>query len=289
MFILIRYGEIALKSAPVRERLERALVGNIRSAFRQAGIMGEVKKGYGRIFVEVTTSEKKVQAALEKVFGIISFSFCDTLPAEREAIVSACVKQSKGWKPKTSFRIACHRVGQHPFSSQDIERAAGKAVLDAGKKKKFVVNLNQPQKTVFVEIRDKDAYLFSEKLPGPGGFPYGTAGRIVSVITRPQGIVAAWLMMRKGLIVHLLIEKKLGAKKIVSALQRWTPEKLEVETVSAGSMEGRVAELTKEGVEAVAIDWEEFPAGWKKYNTVIFQPLLGLENIAISKLHRHLR
>ncbi len=288
MFVLIRYGEIALKSAPVRERLELALVRNIRSAFRQAGLEAQVRRGYGRIFVEGEAAEKKVAATLEKVFGVVSFSFCETLPADKETIVSACVKQSAGWKG-TSFRISCHRVGQHPFSSRDIEMEAGKAILDAGKSKKLTVNLSQPEKTIFVEVRDRDAYLFSEKVKGPGGFPYGTAGRIVSVISKPEGLVSTWLMMRKGLVTHIVFEGKTGkqAGKITAALQKWAPEKLVTETVSAGRLEERIGELAKV-YEAVAVDREEFPVQWKKYNTVIFQPLLGLEGKETAALIKRL-
>ena len=287
MFVLIRYGEIALKSAPVRERLELALVRNIRSSFRQAGLEAQVRRGYGRIFAEGTAAEKNVAAALEKVFGIVSFSFCETLPADKETIVSACVKQSTKWEKGTSFRISCHRVGQHSFSSRDIEMEAGKAVLGAGKK--LTVNLSQPEKTIFVEVRDQDAYLFSEKLKGPGGFPYGTAGRIVSVIGKPEGLVSTWLMMRKGLVTHIIFEGKMGkqAGEITATLQQWTPDTLETEIVSAIGLEERIGELT-EGYEAVAVDSEEFPVRWKKYNTVIFQPLLGLEGKEAAALLKQL-
>ena len=45
--ILIRYGELALKSDKVRRRFEKKLVKNI-----QASIEGEVKRDQGRIYIE---------------------------------------------------------------------------------------------------------------------------------------------------------------------------------------------------------------------------------------------
>ena len=95
--------------------------------------------------------------------------------------------------------------------------------------------------------------------------------------------------MRKGLVTHIIFEGKMGkqAGEITATLQQWTPDTLETEIVSAIGLEERIGELT-EGYEAVAVDSEEFPVRWKKYNTVIFQPLLGLEGKEAAALKKQL-
>ena len=50
-----------------------------------------------------------------------------------------------------------------------------------------------------LEVRDNDAYIFHEKIQGPGGLPLGTQGKVVSLVS--SGIdspVATYLMMKRG-------------------------------------------------------------------------------------------
>ena len=96
----------------------------------------------------------------------------------------------------TKFAIKCRRVGTHDVSSQEIAAYCGsvvKNVVDAP------VDLSNPDLTIFVEVRDDDAYIFHEKIKGPGGLPLGTQGKVVCLIS--SGIdspVAAYLMMKRG-------------------------------------------------------------------------------------------
>src|SRR5204862_7797738 len=56
-----------------------------------------------------------------------------------------------------------------------------------------------------IEIRSGATFLFSNKLKGPGGFPVGTAGRVVTLLS--GGIdspVAAYMMAKRGCRVDFL-------------------------------------------------------------------------------------
>jgi len=56
-----------------------------------------------------------------------------------------------------SFAIECQRKGQHSFSSQDVERVCGQAVIDrfrARKKTPPKVNLDGPQVNIYMRIRE---------------------------------------------------------------------------------------------------------------------------------------
>ncbi|PSH00571.1 MAG: hypothetical protein BRC30_02855, partial [Nanohaloarchaea archaeon SW_7_46_7] len=61
------------------------------------------------------------------------------------------------------------------------------------------VDLDQPETWLGVDVRQDKAYIFTEKLEGPGGFPAATQGSYVALIS--GGIdspVAAYQMMTRG-------------------------------------------------------------------------------------------
>lgn len=194
--IIARYGEIGVKSSKVRARFEKKLVKNIKSTFEC-----KVDRNQGRIYIR----PKEFDEAIEKlnlVFGVVSYSpavsthftfdeINETLTSYAEKLISEDVLDEN-----TKFAIKCRRVGTHDVSSQEIAAYCGgvvKNVVDAP------VDLSNPDLTIFIEVRDDDAYIFHEKIRGPGGLPLGTQGKVVCLIS--SGIdspVAAYLMMKRG-------------------------------------------------------------------------------------------
>jgi thiamine biosynthesis protein ThiI len=81
----------------------------------------------------------------------------------------------------------------------DICKEVGKQILTSLKHRKLKVDLTNPQHTISIEIRDAEAYVYSETLQGPGGFPVGSQPKVVCLLS--GGIdspVACWLAMRRG-------------------------------------------------------------------------------------------
>jgi thiamine biosynthesis protein ThiI len=61
------------------------------------------------------------------------------------------------------------------------------------------VDLDNPEFTVYVEILPKDTFYGFNKLPGAGGLPVGTSGRLLSLISGGfDSPVAAYRMMQRG-------------------------------------------------------------------------------------------
>jgi len=191
--ILVRYGEIGLKGTPVRRRFEHLLVADLQKALAYHGAAHSVSTTRGRIFVEVDGPEEAGQA-LRRVFGITSFSPVEEVPAELPSIAAAAV-EAADMGPGESFAIRASRTGSHAFTSQEVAVVAGQAVVDATG---APVNLDHPDREIFVEVREQRAFVFTQKIPGPGGLPYGSQGRVVAIIEDEEGLQAAWLMMRRG-------------------------------------------------------------------------------------------
>jgi len=195
--IIVRYGELALKSEKVRGRFERQLIDNIELSLR--GLKHRIRRERGRIFVD--TSSAKVLDKLTNVPGIVSVSIASKTNATLDAISKATVDIAKRTLGKNqTFAVRASRIGVHDFSSKEVNEMVGSAILKAVHGSK--VNLSHPDRTIFVEVRGSDAYVFAEKRAGVGGLPVGTQGRVVTLLSYEiDGPAATYLMMKRGCTV----------------------------------------------------------------------------------------
>ena len=197
--ILLRYGEIFLKSDFVFKEFERKLLENIKNAFRRSKIPFKIEKERGRIFI-LTEKEKEAIEELRKVFGLVSFSPVYHLEtSELKEVKKFCQEKFKNFlKKNETFAIRARRIGQHPYSSQDLENEVGKVI--EGK-----VDLENPDKEIFLEVRGNDTYIFTEIFPGPGGLPVSTAGEVISFLSGGiDSAVSSFLAMKRGCSVIFL-------------------------------------------------------------------------------------
>lgn len=233
--VIVRYGELALKSPGVRNHYEKVLMRNIAAMLDQRGVeYSGLSREWGRIFIK--TSDETAANAAADVFGVVSASFATAVDADLDAISRKCADIGAGFiEEGDSFAIRARRTGNHDFSSQDVGLKCGDAVwerlLSAGKTP--VVDLTTPDKEIFVEVRQKEAYVFTENSRGVGGLPLGTQGKMVALVS--GGIdspVAAWLMMKRGVeIIPVYCSNepfaddstRQRALDSIRVLQQWAP------------------------------------------------------------------
>jgi len=197
--VIVRYGEIALKSEPVRRRFERRLIENIKLSLK--GLDYKLRRERGRIFTD-TRRPSAVIGRLAKTPGIVSLSSSLRINATIDSITSAVVREAKKiLSPGMTFAIRTSRVGEHPFSSRDVNVSAGSAVL--AEVKGVRVNLSTPKRKIFVDVRGRDAYLFTEIVYGVGGLPVGTQGSVVALFSgNLNSSVSSYLVMKRGCMLH---------------------------------------------------------------------------------------
>jgi thiamine biosynthesis protein ThiI len=197
--ILVRLAsELTLKSRRTRYTFMRRLRQNLNDALGSAGLQYSVSEAWGRIYVRADSPAALPQIA--RVFGISSCSPVEAVvPADLDTIVERGHELFRERVAGNRFAVRSHRVGQHTFRSRDIEVRLGAALLPAAAR----VDLDNPEVTVQVEVRNNEAFLFSERVTGSGGLPLGVEGSALALISGGyDSAVAAWLMLKRGVELH---------------------------------------------------------------------------------------
>jgi thiamine biosynthesis protein ThiI len=204
---LLRFsGDLGTKARPTRLQFRRRLVQNLRDALESAGFPPRIEVSHERLFVELpgkTGADAFAigleEQALLRVFGIQSVSFALRQPATDLASVvrtgrSLFAEQVRGRR----FAVRARRVGDRRAIAVDpraVERELGTALLplSAG------VDLSHPEATAQIELSERGACFFSERLAGPGGLPLGVEGRAVALLSGGfDSAVAAWQLQKRG-------------------------------------------------------------------------------------------
>ncbi|MGQ0535523.1 MAG: THUMP domain-containing protein [Methanobacteriota archaeon] len=221
--VLVRYGELGIKSAPVRARFERALRDNIRAALDREGVSHEIDREWGRVYVR-TEATAHATVVLRKVFGIVSVSPAEEIPSDPASVREAALRAAdRRLRPGATFAIRARRSGRDDVTSLDIARDVGAAVLSRWKDRGVRVDLDRPDVELHIEVRGEHAFVFDEVLPGPGGLPVGSEGHALTLVESPRSILAAWFVMRRGTACDLLAADADLGRAAVAALAAWVP------------------------------------------------------------------
>ncbi len=284
--VLVRYGELALKSPPVRREFEHALSRNILEQFVAAGTSCRLRSDRGHLYVEAEDGPVAMRL-LKRVFGITSVSEVREVPTERAAIRDALIELAAPvLVPGARFAVRARRTGQHPFTSQELARDLGGDLLERFADRRLVVDLTHPEVELSVEVRDRRTYLSTGRQRGPGGLPLGVAGKVVALVDGPRGALGAFLMMKRGCRCACVVTPD-GADAAEAVLARFDPKgtrrragpdaaALDVslrETVEGGHADGIVLPLKVE-------DYPEARARWG--DRVVFSPTVGLSDEEVA-------
>lgn len=192
---LVRFsGELSTKARRTRARFQKRLAVNLRDAFTAEGVNATVRRDWSRLWVEAT--DAAVFGPLCRTFGISSCSpLTGECEAELETIVSTGQELFADAVQGKTYAVRARRSGSHVFSSADVHKHLG-AALNPG----ATVNLNDPQVTVYVEVRDGRVFFYENSVPGPSGLPLGVQGRALALISGGfDSPVAAWMALRRGI------------------------------------------------------------------------------------------
>ena len=203
---MARYGELFLKSEPVRRHFIGMLLRNIRKALGAAGLECRFESPRGRILISGSEPER-IAAIVSRTFGIVDVSIClRTGPSPEDLSAAAFALASDRLSAGMSFAVRARRQYKTGPDSQELGAAIGSYVC--GRIPGLRVDLDCPGYEIFAEVRDFGGLVYDRRIPGPGGLPWGTQGRVLVLLS--AGIdspVASWLSMKRGCeVTHLYLD-----------------------------------------------------------------------------------
>ena len=128
--VMVRYGEVFLKSERVKRRFVSAMAENIGLALEAEGLAHRIETHRGRILIYGDDPTRIAETAA-RVFGVVSASVCTVTTADIEGITAAALKRAeRRLRPGMSFAVRARRSGVPGFSSQELAAAVGSAILE---------------------------------------------------------------------------------------------------------------------------------------------------------------
>ena len=272
--LLVRYCEIGLKSTPVRRRFENILKDNMLTMLAADGVEAIITYADARYFIETNDIQGCVDS-VKKVFGIASLSVAEECSSDMDDICASAADYSVGRISEgQSFAVKARREGSHPYTSMDVGREAGSAIFLRNEKLGVKVDLTNPEKVFYIEVRNNKAYIFDSYITCPGGLPLGSQGRVFADISDERGMVSAWMMMKRG--CRTMVRGDCG----IDILRSYDPTLRSVtdEEIASGSVKeilGMVMGTSLEGLDSVDVS---------KYDVPVYFPTIGMTDDEVGKL-----
>ncbi len=199
--VLVHYHEVGLKGHN-RASFENLLASNIKYLLREYPV-ATIHRISGRICVFLQSgtdyaAAQDVVAQIRRVPGVARVSCgykCDRVV---ENIQQAALDALADVEHFESFKVAARRSHtDFPIPSMELNVLVGDVLCEHYPQKRVI--MKNPDVTVGVEVVENATYVYALSLPGIGGLPVGSAGKVVSLLS--SGIdspVATWRIARRG-------------------------------------------------------------------------------------------
>jgi thiamine biosynthesis protein ThiI len=197
---MVRFsGELSTKAKRTRSRFQKRLARNLRDAFASEGVEATVREDWSRFFVDAP--DLSFVGPLERTFGVSSYSLlAGTCDADLDAIVGLGKELFSERVRGRTYAVRARRSGTHGFSSSDIHVSLGAALNEHA-----AVDLDAPDVTVHVEVRDGQAFFYDDSVSGQDGLPLGVQGKALALISGGfDSAASAFMALRRGITLDYM-------------------------------------------------------------------------------------
>src|SRR4029077_7360742 len=203
--VVIHYHELWLKGRNRKFFLGRFLIA-LRRAFADFPD-ARMRQPGDRVVIEfgLDATLETIISRLQRVLGIAYFAIARAVQRGSNDDLEALCEVA--WEEMaqlefSNFAVRAKRSDKSfPHRVEEIERRVGRYLLDklhaAGRSVR--VQLDDPETTCRIEITPGPMLVYARRIPGTGGLPANTTGRMVCLLSGGfDSAVAAYKMMRRG-------------------------------------------------------------------------------------------
>lgn len=203
--ILIHYHEIGLKGHN-RSKFESRLMKNVLGLIGGYPVV-TIHKISGRLIVflkEGTPREEAQRCAsfIARIPGVARTSCGFKCPREMDDIEQASIIALAEAEPFRTFKVAARRAHtDFPIDSMTMNKDVGAVLCDAFPDAQ--VKMKGMDVEVRVEVVQNSAFTYAFSIPGVGGLPVGSSGKLMCLLS--SGIdspVALWQMAKRGAVCN---------------------------------------------------------------------------------------
>ena len=193
--IFLKYAELSTKKDNINFFL-KTLNDNIKNNLKDEV---EIRYDYGRMFIVPKNNNfDEIAERLQNIFGIHEIIVAHiTKNKDLEYLKNELIDLIKEKDFKT-FKIDIKRSDKsYPVDGMELRKIFGGHVLK--NKENVTVDVNNPEVVITIEIRLKEVLIYFDKIKGIGGYPVGTLGKGILMLS--GGIdspVAGYLAMKRG-------------------------------------------------------------------------------------------
>lgn len=273
-FIIKLFPEIMVKGNAVKKKMVSQLHDNLRTQLLRINSKMQTKRYWDKIEVFCEDDEtKSVLKILMQTPGVEQILQADQFHAEtmQEIAEQVAVSAVERIKDKT-FVVRAKRTGTHTFTSFEMERFVGAHIYSEGDP--TGVDLHNPQVKIELELHQHQLNVIRKRHRGLGGFPLGTQGELLSLMSGGfDSTIASYLTIKRGIKTHYVFfnlggdAHEIGVKQV--ALYLW----------GQYSSSHRVQFITVPFEEVVA---ELFRSSHESYMGVILKRLMLLASEKIA-------
>ncbi|HHU56058.1 MAG TPA: tRNA 4-thiouridine(8) synthase ThiI [Acholeplasmataceae bacterium] len=225
--ILVRYGEMTLKKSnyksflrKINENIKRKLEKYINLSFKNTDY---------RFYIYLNGENyENVIDDLNTIAGLSSYSLCRKVDNKIENIANESVDLINKARPKNkfTFKVETNRGDKnYPLTSIEISQHVARLVLP--RVEGMSVDVHNPDLTLFIDLRSEGTYIYTEVIPGIGGYPSGIAGNgLIMISGGIDSPVATYLALRKGInldAIHFAsppYTSDMALQKVIDILER---------------------------------------------------------------------
>jgi len=198
--IMVKYAELTTKKDN-RNFFINTLVKNIERVLSDFNPV--IEKDYFRMFINVDEEYLNESISLlTKVFGILEVCICYF--SEDKSLDNICEISKNLIVSNTTFKVNTNRSDKtYPTPSMELSRKVGAFLLKNIDNLK--VDVHNPNVLINIEIRREGVYVYNNGIKGSSGYPTGTLGKGLLMLSGGiDSVVAGYLTMKRGVKLDFL-------------------------------------------------------------------------------------